>query len=65
MKIRIHKHMAFLLPSDRYISGWLWGWRKYPPQFTAHRQSWGRHGFTIRIGDSLIVVTLPGKGYLR
>ncbi|HSE44006.1 MAG TPA: hypothetical protein VLA89_01620 [Gemmatimonadales bacterium] len=63
--IEVKRGYAVLLDSDRPVAAWLWGWRPYPPQFTAHRQLWGRRGFTVRLRSTLIIVTLPGKGYLR
>lgn len=51
-----------VLDSERRIDAWLWGFRKYDR--TATRRFRGHHGFTVRVGSTLVVVTLPGKGYV-
>lgn len=63
MRIEVHPGTVFLLEGERRVAAWLWGFREYA--WTANRRMPGRHGFTVRLGSTLVIVTLPGKGYVR
>lgn len=65
MKIEILRHYTIRLSSESPVALWFWGFKKYGHEITVRRSLRGKHGVTIRIGTSLVVVTLPGKGYLR